>query len=303
MEFQTARESCSTRFVHQSEHACHICSKSDQPRPAPLPPRLPLPRLHPVDWNSPTHKLARREPRRGQRAVLRATLAAPGGPLVVYCAHLEVFCGMLARIAQLADIFADSRRMLEAGFVHQAILGDLNTMAHGVARLSRHYAQDRMRFRWGLQCRIQLINFRIKSMTAQSPFCARRSLGLDEAVVWDKWVLQVPDPAHAPSNDARWTEGRRSGDAGSSSGGGGQSASAEPPAVNKKLLAWGLPLDVARDALNPGKLLLPGGGPCFLLCSVFDCHMPCLPQALQTPSHLAPSPWTTRPTGCLACRL
>ena len=100
-----------------------------------------------MDWNSPTHKLALREPRRGQRAVLRATIAAPGGDLVVYCAHLEVFCGMLARITQLADIFADSRRMIEAGFVHQAVLGDLNTMAHGVARLSRHFAQDRMRLR------------------------------------------------------------------------------------------------------------------------------------------------------------
>ncbi len=30
---------------------------------------------------------------------------------------------------------------------HQAILADLNTMAHGVARLSRHYCCDAMRFR------------------------------------------------------------------------------------------------------------------------------------------------------------
>ena len=37
----------------------------------------------------------------------------PQGPLVVYCAHLEVFCGMLARIYQLADIFEDCRRMVE----------------------------------------------------------------------------------------------------------------------------------------------------------------------------------------------
>lgn len=128
---------------------------------------------------------------------------------------------------------------------------------------------------------------------------------MDEAVVWDKWVLQVPDPAHAPSNDARWAEGRDPGgaDSSSGSGGGGQPAAAAPPAVNEKLLAWGLPLDVARDALNPGKLLSPGGGPCFLLRIGFNNHMPCLLQALQTPSLLAPSPWTTRPIGCLACRL
>ena len=45
------------------------------------------------------------------------------GPLVVYNAHLEVFCGLLARIAQLADIFADARRMADAGYPRQAILG------------------------------------------------------------------------------------------------------------------------------------------------------------------------------------
>jgi hypothetical protein len=41
----------------------------------------------------------------------------------VYNAHLEVFCGLLARIAQLADIFADARRMADAGYPRQAILG------------------------------------------------------------------------------------------------------------------------------------------------------------------------------------
>lgn len=31
---------------------------------------------------------------------------------MVYCAHLEVFCGMLARVSQLADIFRDARSMI-----------------------------------------------------------------------------------------------------------------------------------------------------------------------------------------------
>lgn len=73
--------------------------------------------VHPVDWNDPTHPRSRQEPRRGQRAVLRATVAVPGTcarktPLVVYCAHFEVFCGMLARIAQLSDIFDDARKLI-----------------------------------------------------------------------------------------------------------------------------------------------------------------------------------------------
>ena len=95
-----------------------------------------------MDWNNPQHPLARKEPRRGRwacavpcrspqhapalapahaaplpavhrRAVLRTTVATPQGPLVCYCAHLEVFCGMLARIEQLADIFVDARAMAD----------------------------------------------------------------------------------------------------------------------------------------------------------------------------------------------
>lgn len=113
---------------------------------------LILHRTHPVDWNNPAHPLARKEPRQGERAVLRVTLATPGGgSLVVWNAHLEVwqnksvsclrivqprdqhpasqpihmlpcqvFCGMLGRISQLADIFRDTRTMADAGYQHQA---------------------------------------------------------------------------------------------------------------------------------------------------------------------------------------
>jgi len=52
-----------------------------------------------------------------------APLCCAQGPLVVYNAHLEVFCGLLARIAQLSDIFADARLMADRGLQHQAILG------------------------------------------------------------------------------------------------------------------------------------------------------------------------------------
>ncbi len=118
-------------------------------------------REHPVNWENPTHALAQREPRRGCRAVLAATVHVPQGPLLVYNLHLEVrpgkgllngatcistssialpslrccsqrpvrslyqrvscrwpkcnaqvFCGILARVAQFADVLRDSREQL-----------------------------------------------------------------------------------------------------------------------------------------------------------------------------------------------
>lgn len=48
------------------------------------------------------------------------------------------------------------------GMVHQAIMGDLNTMAHGVARLSPSYCCDILRW---------------------------RALGWYEAAWWDRFVL------------------------------------------------------------------------------------------------------------------
>lgn len=94
-----------------SQHALHAFIRAQSCSVSPAPHSYIVCRLHPVDWNDATDPIAKREPRRGQRATLRATIETPQGPLVVYCAHLEVFCGMLARVAQLADIFADARRM------------------------------------------------------------------------------------------------------------------------------------------------------------------------------------------------
>ncbi|KAG7672843.1 hypothetical protein KSW81_001783 [Nannochloris sp. 'desiccata'] len=179
-------------------------------------------RYHPVDWNNPTHPLAQRQPRRGARAILRATLATPQGPLVVYNAHFEVFCGMLARIAQLSDIFADTRHMIDSAFYHQVILGDLNTMAHGIARFSKNYCCDRMRF---------------------------LSLGHDEAVMWEQNVLKVQDPRYLPSHDADV-------DVATATNAGprveGSELTPSRPPVNSQLLRWGLDLKYARDAVNPG---------------------------------------------------
>ncbi|GIL87753.1 hypothetical protein Vretimale_13082 [Volvox reticuliferus] len=70
-------------------------------------------RAHPVDWDlSPEqqpHPLARKEPRHGRRLTAAATVHTHQGPLLVYSAHLECFCGALARMAQLSDLFRDTR--------------------------------------------------------------------------------------------------------------------------------------------------------------------------------------------------
>lgn len=119
---------------------------------------------HPVDWEHPSHKLAQREPRKGRRLTLFATAATPQGPLDCYSAHLEVFSGITGRIRQFADIARDVRSRCSP---HVAVLGDLNTMAHGVARLSPHYACDALRW---------------------------RTLGSYEAEVWAARVFAVTDP-------------------------------------------------------------------------------------------------------------
>lgn len=60
------------------------------------------------------------------------------------------------------------------GVYHQAIFGDLNTMAHGIARFSPKYCQDKMRF-W--------------------------SIGQSEGEFWDRVVFQVMDPDTIPEQD------------------------------------------------------------------------------------------------------
>lgn len=168
-------------------------------------------RIHPVDWNDQSHPLAQREPRRGQRAVLRCTMSTPQGPFVVYCAHLEVFCGMLDRIAQLADILLDSKATIDKGYFHQAILGDLNTMAHGIARLSPSHCCDMMRF---------------------------RSIGYDEASMWQRYVIEVYDARYLPERDSSTEDADNV-------------RSAAPIEANKHLVGWGMEREVALDALNP----------------------------------------------------
>ena len=96
---------------------------------------------------------------------------------------------------------------------HQAFLGDLNTMAHGIARLSLDFCRDRMRL---------------------------LSLGQSEGGWFERNVLAFHDARFNPSSDARRSD--------SAQGLQGE----EVPPVNQHLAFWGLPQAVCTDALNPG---------------------------------------------------
>ncbi|CAC9543125.1 conserved hypothetical protein [Leishmania infantum JPCM5] len=102
-----------------------------------------------------------KEPRLGFRSALRVRIDSVDrtsvhmAPLYIYCCHFEVFCGGLARVRQLADCMADMQRIAHVSTAlngarsrHPAFLlaGDLNTIAHGIVRLSRRYATDRLRW-------------------------------------------------------------------------------------------------------------------------------------------------------------
>jgi len=129
-------------------------------------PRIIRHRHQPVNWERPAHPLAKLEPRRGERVSLAVDLVVPWdvdkkeqgtGLLTVYCCHLEVFCGATHRVAQFSEIFADARRVIcedDSGrgggnydvARRMMILGDLNSMGNGIARLSPSYCKDLTRW-------------------------------------------------------------------------------------------------------------------------------------------------------------
>ncbi|ORZ15909.1 hypothetical protein BCR42DRAFT_416129 [Absidia repens] len=85
-----------------------------------------------------------KEPRKGKRYTLAATIkrfALP--PVLLYCVHLEVFTGIIGRVSAFSEILEDAQ--IHSNIPHQAIFGDLNTMAHSIARLSPKFARDRYR--------------------------------------------------------------------------------------------------------------------------------------------------------------
>ena len=98
-------------------------------------------------WEADGEKL--NEPRRGKRRSLACFLRHPLYPnqrMIVYSVHLEVFCGIFGRLRQFSQILEHSRKHLTT-HPHQMILGDLNTMAHGLARFLPKYCCDGMRWK------------------------------------------------------------------------------------------------------------------------------------------------------------
>ncbi|KAI8060193.1 Endonuclease/exonuclease/phosphatase [Gongronella butleri] len=114
--------------------------------------------FHAYDWDHDGEAL--QEPRKGRRYTLVGTVQQGTlPPVLFYNVHLEVFTGIIGRVNAFSEILDDARH---SRIVHQAIVGDLNTMAHSIARVSPKYARDRYRF---------------------------LSLGWTEADVWDRVVL------------------------------------------------------------------------------------------------------------------
>ncbi|KAG5466103.1 hypothetical protein LSCM4_01245 [Leishmania orientalis] len=118
-----------------------------------------IPLTSTIMWEVEGHRY--NEPRRGFRSALRVCVSstdrtsAQMAPLYIYCCHFEVFCGGLARVRQLADCMADMQRITHVSTVVSGtslrrpvflLAGDLNTMAHGIVRLSRLFGTDRLRW-------------------------------------------------------------------------------------------------------------------------------------------------------------
>lgn len=99
------------------------------------------------NWERDGEKL--NEPRRGSRKSLACFLRHPLDStkrILVYSVHLEVFCGIFGRLRQFSQILEHSRTNISTN-PHQMILGDLNTMAHGLARFFPKYCCDGMRWK------------------------------------------------------------------------------------------------------------------------------------------------------------
>lgn len=151
---------------------------------------------------------------------------------------------------------------------HQAILGDLNTMAHGIARFSPKFCTDKMRF-W--------------------------SLGQSEASFWHHKVFCITDPDTVPEQEHAQRNSEADKHAGPHQQAGGTAAlqdssasqaetaiaqeaaiqeAGQPalfpprllgPSTNSHLQKWGLSEQVCKDITNPGMLQT--------CCAVIDAAM------------------------------
>ena len=107
-------------------------------------------KYQPVNWDKEGYD--RREPRKGDRYFISTMFKLNENIFIdVYSIHLEVFCGINGRIQQFSDVplYAEKRRAnVGDKKIIQLIGGDLNTMAHGIARFSPKYCgNDWMRIK------------------------------------------------------------------------------------------------------------------------------------------------------------
>ena len=108
-------------------------------------------KYQPVIWDKEGY--SRKEPRKGDRYFISSMFKFNENVFVdVYSLHLEVFCGITGRIQQFSDVplYTEQRRKSvgDNNKIIQLIGGDLNTMAHGVARFSPKYCgNDWMRLK------------------------------------------------------------------------------------------------------------------------------------------------------------
>ncbi|CAO3611915.1 unnamed protein product [Cunninghamella blakesleeana] len=101
-------------------------------------------KYQPFHWDKDGHLL--NEPRKGKRYSLAGIIQKHScPPIICYNVHLEVFTGIIGRISAFSELFEHAQKNKEL-YPHQVICGDLNTMAHSIARLSPKYANDR--YRW-----------------------------------------------------------------------------------------------------------------------------------------------------------
>ena len=108
-------------------------------------------KYQPVNWDKEGYD--RKEPRKGDRYFISTMFQLNDNIYIdLYSVHLEVFCGINGRIQQFSDVplYAEQRRknIGDNKRIIQLIGGDLNTMAHGVARFSPKYCgNDWMRIK------------------------------------------------------------------------------------------------------------------------------------------------------------
>lgn len=104
-------------------------------------------KFNPFDWNN--NGETKREPRIGQRVTLVAEIPIPWAPakhVLCYSAHLEVYSGIYGRVMQFSEILRHAHETVDAS-PFQIVCGDMNTLAHSIARFNGSLCRDSLRWK------------------------------------------------------------------------------------------------------------------------------------------------------------